>query len=239
MPMLETKIAWLSKIETRDDALEVVKVASYAFFFLAALQLVLFLAVKSTAAFVVAGALVAGGAARVRRGAQTRQVGGSGSVAVRHAARELRVEAQLGQPLQGAIERLQVARQLVASLLRRGHQLVHADRLVDPERSDAYPSQLAQVGAAAEPGAEIVRQRTQVRPLGAADEDAAVGRLEERHARLVHVHRARHALHLLARSRQLVQALSLDLARRVHRRRLLDEAHEREQRLADPVLGQS
>ena len=31
--MLETKIAWLSKIETRDDALEVVKVASYAFFF--------------------------------------------------------------------------------------------------------------------------------------------------------------------------------------------------------------
>ena len=52
--MLETKIAWLSKIETRDDALEVVKVASYAFFFLA---------VKSTAAFVVAGALVAGGAA--------------------------------------------------------------------------------------------------------------------------------------------------------------------------------
>ena len=61
--MLETKIAWLSKIETRDDALEVVKVASYAFFFLAALQLVLFLSVKSTAAFVVAGALVAGGAA--------------------------------------------------------------------------------------------------------------------------------------------------------------------------------
>ena len=53
--MLEKKIAWISKIETRDDALEVAKVASYAFFFLAALQMVLFLAVKSSGAFVVAG----------------------------------------------------------------------------------------------------------------------------------------------------------------------------------------
>jgi len=61
--MLESKIAWISKIETRDDALEVEKVASYAFFFLAALQLVLFLAVRSASAFVVAGVLVAGGAA--------------------------------------------------------------------------------------------------------------------------------------------------------------------------------
>ncbi len=61
--MLESKIAWISKIETRDDALEVEKVASYAFFFLAALQFVLFLAVRSTAALVVAGILVAGAAA--------------------------------------------------------------------------------------------------------------------------------------------------------------------------------
>jgi ABC-type Mn2+/Zn2+ transport system permease subunit len=61
--MLEKKIAWISKIETRDDALEVEKVASYAFFFLAALQIVLFLAVKSTGAIVVAGILVAGAAA--------------------------------------------------------------------------------------------------------------------------------------------------------------------------------
>jgi len=61
--MLESKIAWISKIETRDDALEVEKIASYAFFFLAALQLVLFLSVRSTGAFVVAGFLVAGGAA--------------------------------------------------------------------------------------------------------------------------------------------------------------------------------
>jgi len=61
--MLETKIAWLSKIETRDDALEVVKVASYAFFFVAALQMVLFLAVSSSGALVVAAVTAAGGAA--------------------------------------------------------------------------------------------------------------------------------------------------------------------------------
>ncbi len=61
--MLESKIAWISKIETRDDALEVEKIASYAFFFLAALQLLLFLSVRSAGAFVVAGILVAGGAA--------------------------------------------------------------------------------------------------------------------------------------------------------------------------------
>jgi len=61
--MLEKKIAWLSKIETRDDALEVVKVASYAFFFVAALQMVLYLAVSSGAALVVAAIAAAGGAA--------------------------------------------------------------------------------------------------------------------------------------------------------------------------------
>ncbi len=61
--MLEKKIAWISKIETRDDALEVVTVASYAFFFLAALQIVLYLAVKSPGAFVVAVLLAAGGVA--------------------------------------------------------------------------------------------------------------------------------------------------------------------------------
>lgn len=58
--MLETKIAWLSKIETRDDALDVVKVASYAFVFLAALQLVLYLVLDSAGAFVDAAIMVAG-----------------------------------------------------------------------------------------------------------------------------------------------------------------------------------
>jgi len=61
--MLERKIAWLAKIETRDDALEVVMVASYAFFFVAALQIVLYLAVDSSAALLVAGIALAGGAA--------------------------------------------------------------------------------------------------------------------------------------------------------------------------------
>jgi hypothetical protein len=61
--MLEKKIAWISKIETRDDALEVATVASYAFFFVAALQMVLYLAVGSGAALVMAGITAAGGAA--------------------------------------------------------------------------------------------------------------------------------------------------------------------------------
>ena len=52
--MLERKIAWISKIDTRDDALEVAKVASYAFLFLAALQLVQCLVLKSAPAFVEA-----------------------------------------------------------------------------------------------------------------------------------------------------------------------------------------
>jgi len=60
--MLESKIAWISKIETRDDALEVEKIASYAFLFLAALQLVLFLSVGSIGAFVIAVLLAAGAA---------------------------------------------------------------------------------------------------------------------------------------------------------------------------------
>ena len=61
--MLETKIAWISKIETRDDALQVVQVASYAFFFLAALQLVLYLVLKSAGAFIDAAIMVAGAVA--------------------------------------------------------------------------------------------------------------------------------------------------------------------------------
>ena len=61
--MLESKIAWISPIETRDDALEVAKVASFAFFFLAALQLVLFKVWDSSGALICALAMLAGGAA--------------------------------------------------------------------------------------------------------------------------------------------------------------------------------
>jgi hypothetical protein len=64
--MLETKIAWISKIETRDDALEVVKIASIGFFFFAGLQFVLFLVTNSPAAFGTAAVLVAGAVALVR-----------------------------------------------------------------------------------------------------------------------------------------------------------------------------
>jgi hypothetical protein len=61
--MLESKIAWISTIETRDDALEVAKIASFAFFFLAALQLVLFKVWDSSGALISAMAMVAGGLA--------------------------------------------------------------------------------------------------------------------------------------------------------------------------------
>jgi hypothetical protein len=61
--MLESKIAWISTIETRDDALEVAKIASFAFFFLAALQLVLFKVLDSTGALISAVAMVAGAVA--------------------------------------------------------------------------------------------------------------------------------------------------------------------------------
>ena len=61
--MLERKIAWLAKIETRDDALEVVMVASCAFVFLAALQLVLYLVLHSSGALLDAAVLVIGAAA--------------------------------------------------------------------------------------------------------------------------------------------------------------------------------
>lgn len=61
--MLERKIAWLAKIETRDDALEVVMVASCAFVFLAALQLVLYLVLQSSGALLDAAVLVVGAVA--------------------------------------------------------------------------------------------------------------------------------------------------------------------------------
>lgn len=60
--MMETKIAWISTIETRDDALKVVKAGTAAFFFLAALHVLLYLVLKNSvplidAAVVVVGAL--------------------------------------------------------------------------------------------------------------------------------------------------------------------------------------
>src|SRR5919197_1430624 len=61
--MLESKIAWISPIESRDDALEVAKIASFAFFFLAALQLVLFKVWDSSGALVCALAMIGGGLA--------------------------------------------------------------------------------------------------------------------------------------------------------------------------------
>src|SRR5207302_9446996 len=110
-----------------------------------------------------------------------------------------------------------------------------ADRLVDAEGPRPHARGLAQLAAAAELVAQVVGQRAQVGPLRTADEDAhveqrALGRLhpgpERGQPRLVDVDLARGALDLLAGAGQFVEPLAVDLARRIHRRRLLDEADE-------------
>ena len=58
--MMETKIAWISSIETRDDALQVVKVGTAAFFFLAGLHVLLYLVLKSYVPLIDAAVIVVG-----------------------------------------------------------------------------------------------------------------------------------------------------------------------------------
>jgi hypothetical protein len=58
--MMETKIAWISSIETREDALAVVKQGAVAFFFLAALHVLLYLVLKSYVPLIDAAAIVVG-----------------------------------------------------------------------------------------------------------------------------------------------------------------------------------
>jgi len=78
---------------------------------------------------------------------------------VRDAGARVRVKPQLGQPLQGAVEALQVPRELVPALLRRGHQLVQPTDSVDAEGRHPHAAQFPEVRAEAEPRAEVVRQR--------------------------------------------------------------------------------
>ena len=58
--MMETKIAWISSIETRDDALTVVKQGTAAFFFLAGLHVLLYLVLKSYVPLIDAAVIVVG-----------------------------------------------------------------------------------------------------------------------------------------------------------------------------------
>ena len=58
--MLESKIAWISAIETRDDALTVVKQGTVAFFFLAGLHVLLYLVLKSFVPLIDATVIVVG-----------------------------------------------------------------------------------------------------------------------------------------------------------------------------------
>jgi hypothetical protein len=63
---METKIAWLAKIETRDDALTVLKHGCIAFFFLGALHIVPFLVLKNRVALVETTIVVVGAFAMLK-----------------------------------------------------------------------------------------------------------------------------------------------------------------------------
>ena len=129
--------------------------------------------------------------------------------------------------------------QALAPLLRRGHERVEPHRILQPERSHPRSLQLAQVRAAPDLLPQIVRQRAQVGSFRAAHEDARIRRTEPEEPRFVDVDLPRLALHLLAGARQLVEPPAVDLARRVHGRRLLHQADEVAQRLANALFAQA
>ena len=159
-------------------------------------------------------------------------------MAVGDPPREMGIETELGQSLERARDGQEMLVQLFLAGLRRAHQDIEPDCLLDSERSDAQPPQVAQVRADAEALAEIVGERSQVGSLRATNENAGVRWIEAGQARLLDVDGARLALDLLARPGQLVEALPLDLARRVHRRSLQDEPDEPAQGVAGLVLAQ-
>jgi hypothetical protein len=63
---MEMKIPWISKIETRDDALTVLKQGAVAFFFLGALHIVPFLVLKSYVALLATTVVVVGAFAMLK-----------------------------------------------------------------------------------------------------------------------------------------------------------------------------
>src|SRR5439155_25448437 len=136
-------------------------------------------------------------------------------------------------------QRMYESLQALAPLLRRGHERVEPHRILQPERSHPRSLQLAQVRAAPDLLPQIVRQRAQVGSFRAAHEDARIRRTEPEEPRFVDVDLPRLALHLLAGARQLVEPPAVDLARRVHGRRLLHQADEVAQRLANALFAQA
>jgi hypothetical protein len=63
---MEMKIPWISKIETRDDALTVLLQGTVAFFFLGALHIVPFLVLKSSVALIETAVVVVGAFAMLK-----------------------------------------------------------------------------------------------------------------------------------------------------------------------------
>ena len=100
-----------------------------------------------------------------------------------------------------------------------------ASRLV--ERADGGPSQVAEVGAAAQRGAEVGGERPDVGARRARHLDRERAWLDGgAHGEAVDGHRAGGALDLLALAGQLVEATTVDVDRRDHRRDLEDLAGE-------------
>ena len=107
------------------------------------------------------------------------------------------------------------------------HALVGRRGLLDRERPDCGPAQVAQVGATAEEVAEVGGERAHVGPARADDLDRQNGRIGgRRHVEAIDRHGPRRPFDLDALAGQLVQAAPLDPDGRDHRRDLIDVTGE-------------
>ena len=115
-----------------------------------------------------------------------------------------------------------------ATAASRASSASSGTRLVDGEGADGGAAQVAQVGAAAERGADVGGQRADVgaRRARRPRSGSSPARPASPHLEAVDGDRAGLALDLDALAGQLVQALAVDLDRRHHRRHLQDVAGE-------------
>lgn len=125
-------------------------------------------------------------------------------------------------------------RDVAAALL----EIVKGDELAGEEAEVAgtCAAQGAEVRAAAELLADIVRISADVKALAAHDAEVHFGQLDARDLTVKDAHETRFALHLLALARQLVEGHAVDLDGGHHRRRLVEVSAERIKRSGDLVL---
>src|SRR5207249_7105045 len=104
---------------------------------------------------------------------------------------------------------------------------------LDAELADARAAKLRQISADVERGAEIARDRADVRSAPAIDAHAQQRPVVIEQLDVVDLDRSRFELHLVAAPRQVIRAASADLHRAVGGGTLLDRADESLQRLFD------